>query len=161
MFEKCVCVQCSRLSADECVNMFPTQWIPSWWWCGVQCWDVLSDSSTWLHLSLLPEEVQHHSLQVKSEGTDSRHHPVGVEAGISVHHAFRQIRLWRRNTKWAQILKQNNVPFGGDALEGAGRDGGQRQEKSEPSVPAVKSSDSHDVWVENGTCANVELGKSL
>lgn len=46
--------------------------------------------------SLLPEQVQHGGLQVVSEGADGGHQPVGVEAGVGVHHALGHVHLrWR------------------------------------------------------------------
>lgn len=50
-------------------------------------------------LSLLPEEVQDYSFQVESKRTEGGHQPVGVEAGISVHYALRQIRLGGEENK--------------------------------------------------------------
>lgn len=87
-----------RLSANECKHN-PKQ---SNLLCRVQSVCVCGRER--LCSSRVSEEVQHGGLQIVSEGTDGRHQPVRAEAGVCVHHAFRNIHLWRERRHRAHIM---------------------------------------------------------
>lgn len=61
--------------------------------------------------SLLPQQVEHHRLQVVAESAYSRHQPVGAETGVRVHHTLGHVHL-RQRTRSHNIAKKSALSFG-------------------------------------------------
>lgn len=57
--------------------------------------------------SLLPQQVEHHRLQVVAEGAHSRHQPVRAETGVRVHHTLGHVHLRQKTNTVRQHRKQN------------------------------------------------------